>query len=401
MELAGDFSSRAARLTAGPMQVKSSRLPPPILPNRIGPTCNATPNRKRSTASPLWKCIASTLARDSRAACRYPGANLADIAVILRDRKHREQPVAHELQDFAAVLADRRHLAIEVTVENFDHGFGREPVRQRGKSAQVRQPDRRMHGLGMAAANLAAENALAGAVADIGVEQESRGAAQADDLDDPRQWRHHRLQCGQLLVAKSARLFGGPARGVDGAVHEYQRQRDIVGDALRAHVVDKGKTLAFGIVDPQPDLPPLAEHDRQRAVLKFRRILDIEIDGADDDLGARPPDKVAAEDIGMQRSHEQADAPERHAGRDQPLAQIRYHIGWNGRPGAVDQPVGHFLHVGCVHGGCHLRRKRRGRQGWCCTGAVIHNLSTSSLRRFVDRTGMRGAAPHAIVRRLP
>jgi hypothetical protein len=26
------FSSRAARLTAGPMQVKSSRLPPPMLP---------------------------------------------------------------------------------------------------------------------------------------------------------------------------------------------------------------------------------------------------------------------------------------------------------------------------------------------------------------------------------
>jgi hypothetical protein len=26
------FSSRAARFTAGPMQVKSSRLPPPILP---------------------------------------------------------------------------------------------------------------------------------------------------------------------------------------------------------------------------------------------------------------------------------------------------------------------------------------------------------------------------------
>ena len=46
------ISSRAARLTAGPMQVKSNRLPPPILPYRIGPTCSATPKRKRSTASP-------------------------------------------------------------------------------------------------------------------------------------------------------------------------------------------------------------------------------------------------------------------------------------------------------------------------------------------------------------
>ena len=47
------FSSRAARLTAGPMQVKSSRLPPPILPYNIFPTCSATPKRKRSMVSPI------------------------------------------------------------------------------------------------------------------------------------------------------------------------------------------------------------------------------------------------------------------------------------------------------------------------------------------------------------
>src|ERR1700726_5012056 len=44
------FSSRAARLTAGPMQVKSSRLKPPIFPNRISPICSATPKRKGWTA---------------------------------------------------------------------------------------------------------------------------------------------------------------------------------------------------------------------------------------------------------------------------------------------------------------------------------------------------------------
>src|SRR5262249_23499373 len=46
------FSSLAARLTAGPMQVKSSRLVPPILPNRISPIWSATPKRKRSSPSP-------------------------------------------------------------------------------------------------------------------------------------------------------------------------------------------------------------------------------------------------------------------------------------------------------------------------------------------------------------
>ena len=104
---------------------------------------------------------------------QHTGANLLDIADIFRDRKHRQQPVAHELQDFAAMRPDRRHLAVEIIVENIDHGFGRQPVRQRGKAAQIRQPDRGMHGLGMAAANLAAENTLAGAVADISVEQRS------------------------------------------------------------------------------------------------------------------------------------------------------------------------------------------------------------------------------------
>ena len=51
--LAAIFSSRAARLTAGPMQVKSSRLMPPILPNRMPPIWSATPKRKRSTTLPL------------------------------------------------------------------------------------------------------------------------------------------------------------------------------------------------------------------------------------------------------------------------------------------------------------------------------------------------------------
>src|SRR5262249_53689138 len=46
------FSSLAARLTAGPMQVKSSRLVPPILPNSISPIWSATPKRKRSLPSP-------------------------------------------------------------------------------------------------------------------------------------------------------------------------------------------------------------------------------------------------------------------------------------------------------------------------------------------------------------
>ena len=140
------------------------------------------------------------------------GADLLGIADRFRDRKHRQQPVAHELQDFAAMGPDRRHLAVEIVIENIDHGLGRQPVRQRGKAAQIRQPDRRMHGIGVAAPDLAAQNPLAGAVADIGVEQDRRGAAQADDLDQPGQRRYQRSQTVELFVAEAARLLGGPAR---------------------------------------------------------------------------------------------------------------------------------------------------------------------------------------------
>ena len=34
-------------------------------------------------------------------------------------------------------------------VQDIDHGLGRQPVRQRRETAQVRQPDRGVHGVGM------------------------------------------------------------------------------------------------------------------------------------------------------------------------------------------------------------------------------------------------------------
>jgi hypothetical protein len=49
-------------------------------------------------------------------------------------------------------VADRGDLAVEIAIENIDHGLGRQPVRQRGEAAQIRQPDRGMHRLGVAAA---------------------------------------------------------------------------------------------------------------------------------------------------------------------------------------------------------------------------------------------------------
>jgi len=51
---------------------------------------------------------------------------------------------------------------VEVAVEDIDHGFGRQPVGKGGEAAQIRQPDRGMHRIGVATAYLPAENPLAG-----------------------------------------------------------------------------------------------------------------------------------------------------------------------------------------------------------------------------------------------
>ena len=243
-------------------------------------------------------------------------------------------------------FADRGHLAVEIMVQDVDHGFGRHAIGQRGEAAQVGQPDRGIHGLGVAAPDLAAEDPLAGAVADIGVEQARGGAGQADDFDHARQRLHDAPQRRQLFVREPARLFRGPARCVDRAADEGQRQRDIVRDAFGAQFLDDRKALARGIVDAGPNLQPLLEHDVQRAGVKIRRFQDIEIDRADLDLGARLPDEIAPVDIGMQRADEDADTPERQARRDHPFAAFRHEPARAGRgSAAVDQPVGQLSAV--------------------------------------------------------
>src|SRR5258708_39738933 len=100
---------------------------------------------------------------------------------------------------------------------------------------------------------LPAEDALAGAVADIGIEQDRSPPALVCDLDEPRQRRPQRSQTVQLFVAESIRVPGGPARCVSPAIGSEKRQRDIVGDAFGTHVVEKRKALAFGIVETMPD----------------------------------------------------------------------------------------------------------------------------------------------------
>ena len=203
---------------------------------------------------------------------------------------------------------DRRNLAVEILVENFDHGFGGKPVRQRGKAAQIRQPDRRLHGLGMAAPDLSAENAFAGAVADIGIEQDRRHEAQPRDFDQSGKRRDQPAQGLELHVGEAARLFRGPAGCVHRAVDIEQRQRDIIGDALRAQIIKQRKVLRVRTVDQRSDLAPFAKDDRERAGAKLLRIQHLVVGTADHNFAAQPPYEIAADDIGVQGADEDADA---------------------------------------------------------------------------------------------
>ena len=243
------------------------------------------------------------------------------------------------------------HLAIEIMVEDLDHGLGRQPVRQRGEAAQIRQPDRGLHGVVVTAADLAAENTRAGAVADIGVEQRRGGAAQGDDLADAGKRRHDHPDRRDVIIAEATGVPRDPARRMDRAIEKRHRHRDVVGHAFGAHVVEERKPLAVEVVHAAPHLDPLLEHDAKRALGEFGRVQDLEIDGADFDLLALPPDEVAAEDFRMQRADEDAEPRQRQAGIDQALADSGDHVGRGPRrPRAVDQPVEDTLEPGVLHG---------------------------------------------------
>ena len=128
---------------------------------------------------------------------------LADLprVVGLGEREDRQQAVADEFQHLAAAVEDRRHLAVEIAVEQIDQLLRRQPFGQRREAAHVRQPDHGADFLDEAAPDFAGQDALAGLMADIGVEQIGGGPPQRADFRDPRQRRDDRFEIGELLAA--------------------------------------------------------------------------------------------------------------------------------------------------------------------------------------------------------
>jgi len=155
-----------------------------------------------------------------------------------------------------------------------------------------------------------------------------------------------------------------------------------------------GKRWLSGSPTRASPLIPCLKYDRQRADLKFRCLQDIEINGADLDLGALPPDEIAAIDIGMQRRTKTRPAT---AAGPPPPGLRRFPPSCESgrpRPRAIDQPVRQFLQLGNVmlHLRCKFPRTSRRYQ----PERLIHNCQKSKQYLVVPSlraNGSRECAP--------
>src|ERR1051326_3235574 len=223
------------------MQVKSSRLPPPMLPYITCPTWSASP--KRTMLLFATQTGASSLSIRASASRAQTSARVqtSDASSPLPfNGKIAGEPIAHELEHLAAMAEDRRHLTVEILVEQVDQLLRRQPLGGGGEASHVREPDHRSDRFDMAAADFAHQDPLTGLAADIGVEQVRGGAPQGADFGDPRQWRRDRFEIGELLGREAARLLRRPGRDVNGRVGEHQRHREIVRRSFGAQL---GKNL--------------------------------------------------------------------------------------------------------------------------------------------------------------
>ena len=124
-------------------------------------------------------------------------AGLACIRHAFSEGEDRQQPVANELEDLTAVPENRWNLTIEITVKRINQLLWRQPVRHRCKAAHIREPDHRMDRFGMASPNAPGQNALAGIMADIGIEQVASSSLQCPDLSNTRERPYDRLDAGR------------------------------------------------------------------------------------------------------------------------------------------------------------------------------------------------------------
>src|SRR5258708_22964492 len=118
------------------------------------------------------------------------------------------------------MVEDDRYLAIEIAVEEVDLNRRRQTIGQCGEPAHVRQPDRRVDLLDVAAPDMPGEDALTGVMPDIGIEQGASHPPQRSDFGNPRQRRDDRIDTRYLRVGEAASLPRCASHRVNGAVGE-------------------------------------------------------------------------------------------------------------------------------------------------------------------------------------
>ena len=123
---------------------------------------------------------------------------------------------------------DRGHLAIEEAIEKRDEGVRWHAVGERGETAHIREPDRRMDRLRVATPDLALEDALSSRMADIGVEQIHGGSPERSHFGDARERRDNGFDPGNLRVRESAFLARRPRRRMDLSIREEKRYCEII-----------------------------------------------------------------------------------------------------------------------------------------------------------------------------
>jgi len=172
------------------------------------------------------------------------------------------------------------------------------------------------------------------------------------------------------------------------AIDIEERQRDVVGDALRAQIIKQRKVLRARTVDQRSDLPPFAEDNRQRTGAKLLRIQHFVVGAANHNFFAQPPYEIASDDIGVQGADEDANARQRQTSRDQPFAGLGHHRRRAGCGScAVDQPFDQFVQGKRVHGaplaGWAATTSRRIGRVW----SPDRTLGRQATRPRLDKTG--------------
>ena len=126
-----------------------------------------------------------------------------------------------------------------------------------------------MDRFGVAAPDLAGQNAFAGVMADVGIEQIGSSPLQRPDLGDPRERCHDGLDAGNLRIGEPARLPRRPGCNVNRAVSEGQRGGEVIGRTLRAQLAVYRKFLGIvPITQLAPNDAAGFDDGEERAVLE-------------------------------------------------------------------------------------------------------------------------------------